>query len=144
MVITTEKDAQLLSLLKLNGRESVSSLARKMGVSRTTVQGRIKRLEENGMIAGYSLRLGADVDAQKITAFVEITLEPQRLPTILFELVTIVAIDMIHTVSGKYDLIVKLSETTPQRIDTVLDKIGQITGVTQTSSAIVLSTKLDR
>ncbi len=38
------KDEKLLSLLKLNGRESVSSLARKMGVSRTTIQDRIKKL----------------------------------------------------------------------------------------------------
>ena len=139
-----EKDLQLLSLLKLNSRESVSSLARKMNLSRTTVQDRIKRMEENGTIAGYSLRLGVETGEQNIAAFVQITLEPQRLPTILHELKSISAINLIHTVSGKFDLIVKLDETTPGRIDMVLDKIGQIKGITQTSSAIVLSTKLDR
>ncbi len=138
------KDEKLLSLLKLNGRESVSSLARKMGVSRTTIQDRIKKLEENGTIAGYSVRLGPESSGQQISAFVEITLEPHRLPAIVPELKAIAAIDVIHTVSGKFDLIVKLSETTPQRIDAVLDMIGQIKGISQTSSAIILSTKLDR
>ncbi len=144
MVFPNEKDEQLLSLLKLNSRESFSSLARKTGVSRTTVQDRIKRMEEKGIIEGYSLRLGQQSRAQMMTAFVEVTLEPQKLPAILHELKSISAIDVIHTVSGKYDLIVKLSESSPQRIDAVLDKIGQVVGISHTSSAIVLSTKLDR
>ena len=113
-----------------------------MGVSRTTIQDRIKKLEENSTIAGYSVRLGPESGGQQITAFVEITLEPYRLPAIVPELKAIAAIDVIHTVSGKFDLIVKLSESTPQRIDAVLDMIGQIKGISQTSSAIILSTKV--
>jgi len=137
-------DDQLIALLKINGRQSVASLARKMGVSRTTVQDRIKRLETTGVIAGYSLRLGAKVQENRVEAFVEITLEPVHLPVILHELKSIPTIDIIHTVSGKFDLVVLVSEKSPGRIDEVLDKIGQIKGITKTSSAIILSTKLDR
>ena len=137
-------DERLLGLLKVNGRESVASLARNLDVSRTTIQDRIRRLENNGVIAGYSVRLGSDQTASRIEAFVEVSLEPQRLPAILYELKSIAAIETVHTVSGKFDLVIMLYETTPARIDKVLDKIGEIKGITKTSSAIILSTKLDR
>ncbi|MGI9464738.1 MAG: Lrp/AsnC family transcriptional regulator, partial [Aestuariivirgaceae bacterium] len=53
----TRKDEELIALLKLNARESVASLARKLGLSRTTVQDRLKRLEEQRVIEGYSVKL---------------------------------------------------------------------------------------
>lgn len=142
--MNNKTDDQLIALLKLNGRESVSSLARKMGVSRTTIQDRIKRLENAGTIAGYSVRLGEVAKKNTIDAFVEVTVEPRHLPTILHELYSVSAINVIHTVSGKFDLVVLLSEQSTHDVDNVLDRIGQINGITKTSSAIVLSTKLDR
>ena len=53
----TPKDRQLIDLLRANARESVSALARKLGVARTTVQERLRRLEESGTIAGYTVRM---------------------------------------------------------------------------------------
>jgi DNA-binding Lrp family transcriptional regulator len=54
----TAKDEELIGLLKVNAREPVASLARKLGVSRTTIQDRLRRLEQTGVIEGYSVRLG--------------------------------------------------------------------------------------
>jgi len=138
-----EKDQALISLLKLNARESVTSLARKLGVSRTTVQDRLKRLETSGAIAGYQVRLGSK-SAAGIQAFVEITVEPALLAAILAELKSIPQIDTIHTVSGKFDLVARVWAQTVEQVDLVLDKIGGINGISRTSSAIILSTKLDR
>ena len=57
------KDEELINVLRANAREPVASLARKLGVSRTTVQDRLKRLEEQGVIAGYTLKLAKDQTA---------------------------------------------------------------------------------
>ena len=139
----TEKDHQLIGLLKINARESVASLARKLDVSRSTVQDRLKRLESAGVIAGYQVKLGNN-ELQGIQALVEITIEPARIAAILGELKAIANVETLHTVSGKYDLVALIRATTAERIDNVLDKIGAIPGVVSTSSAIILSTKLDR
>lgn len=139
----SEKDRNLIGLLKLNARESVASLARKLGASRSTVQDRLNRLESSGVIAGYQVKLGAK-SAGGLQAFVEITVEPARLAGILSELKSIPNIETIHTVSGKFDLVSVVRAETAGEIDAVLDKIGAINGIARTSSAIILSTKLDR
>ncbi|TMJ40137.1 MAG: winged helix-turn-helix transcriptional regulator, partial [Alphaproteobacteria bacterium] len=69
----TRKDEDLLALLRLNAREPVASLARKLKLSRTTVQDRIKRLEEQGVIEGYAVRLASAVDKGSIRAYVTIS-----------------------------------------------------------------------
>ena len=139
----TDKDELLIGLLKINARESVASLARKLGVSRSTVQDRLNRLETSGVITGYEVRLGSK-SASGIQAFVEVTVEVAVLPAILGELKSIPQIETIHTVSGKFDLIAVVAARTTEKIDQVLDKISGIRGVLRTSSAVILSTKLDR
>jgi len=139
----TEKDQNLINLLDLNARESVASLARKLGVSRTTVQDRLKRLEDTGVITGYRLQLARRAKFG-IRAFVEITVEPARLVGVLAELKQISSIETLHTVSGKFDLVAVLRADSPELIDIQLDKVGNVRGVTKTASAIILSTKIDR
>jgi len=138
-----EKDESLIGLLKINAREPVASLARKLGVSRSTVQDRLKRLETSGVIAGYQVRLN-NKNSSGLQAFVEITVEPALLAGVLGELKSIANIETIHTVSGKFDLIAVVRASTAELIDELLDKIGTIAGISRTSSAIILSTKLDR
>ena len=139
----TEKDQNLIDLLELNARESVASLARKLGVSRTTVQDRLKRLEDTGVIAGYRVQLASRAKSG-IRAFVEITVEPARLVSVLAEFKQISSIETLHTVSGKFDLVAVLRADSPELIDIQLDKVGKVRGVTKTASAIILSTKIDR
>jgi DNA-binding Lrp family transcriptional regulator len=139
----SEKDLELIGLLKINARESVASLARKLDVSRSTVQDRLRRLETSGVIAGYQVKLdGGGVPG--IQALVEITIEPAKIAAILGELKSIANIETLHTVSGKYDLVAMMRASTSERADMALDKIGAIAGIVSTSSAIILSTKLDR
>ena len=74
----TEKDEELIGHLRLNAREPVASLARKLGLSRTTVQDRLRRLEERGIIAGYAVKLAEDLDKGGIRADVTLEVEPKR------------------------------------------------------------------
>lgn len=56
-----EIDRQLIALLQINARESVATLARQLGIARTTVNSRLERLEKNKVISGYGVRLGQRV-----------------------------------------------------------------------------------
>ena len=51
-----EIDRQLIALLQINARESVATLARQLGIARTTVNSRLERLEKNKVISGYGVR----------------------------------------------------------------------------------------
>ena len=138
-----DKDAELIALLRVNAREPVASLARKLGVSRTTVQDRLRRLEETGAIAGYEVRLGGKARA-RIEAFIAIAVEPRRSAEVVGELKRLPAIEALYSVSGKSDLMARVGAADPASLDGLLDRIGSIAGVTDTESFMILSTKLER
>jgi DNA-binding Lrp family transcriptional regulator len=141
---TTAKDEELIALLRLNAREPIASLARKLGLSRTTVQDRLRRLEETGTIAGYAVRLGAEMRRGGIRAYVEVSTESRRTADVLRALLRMYQIETLHTVSGKFDFVALIRAASAEELDRVLDLIGAIPGVTRTESAVILSTKLDR
>jgi DNA-binding Lrp family transcriptional regulator len=142
--MVTDRDDALLGLLKLNAREPIAVLARKLGVSRTTIQDRLKRLEESGVVAGYSLRLGKAAKAPGIAAFVTIYVEPRQATEVGKAVALVPQVETLHTVSGKFDLIALVRSQTSEDMDLVLDKISAITGVTDIETAVILSTKVDR
>jgi DNA-binding Lrp family transcriptional regulator len=138
------KDQELLNSLRLNAREPVASLARKLGLSRTTVQDRLRRLEEQGVIAGYTVRLAAQDIGASIAALVTISVEPRRQIEVAKILAKFTQIETLHTVSGKIDMIAMVRTATAEDMDKVIDQIGLISGVTEIETAVILSTKLDR
>lgn len=139
-----ELDQKLIGILRLNARETVASLARSLKASRSTVQDRLSRLEKNGTIKGYRLELDEQTDSQLIRAYVTVSVEPQKTNLIVAEIMTFHNIISIHTVSGKFDLLVEVGTPNTQMMDKVLDRLGEIPGVNRTESSIVLSTRLQR
>ena len=144
MVQVTPKDEELLALLKVDSREPVASLARKLGLSRTTVQDRLKRLEEGGAIAAYTIRLSRDMDQGGMRAFVTIAVEPRRQIEVGRMLARFPQIETLHTLSGKFDLIAQVKTASSEAMDRLIDEIGQIPGITRIETSVILSTKLDR
>lgn len=139
-----EIDRKLLGLLAENARLSVASLAKSLGLARSTVQARMERLERRKIIAGYGLRLGEEAGRARIRATVLAHTETGKLPAILPRLKAIPSVERIHTASGRFDLILTVAAESPPALDEMLDQIGLIEGVTGTESLIQLSTKLDR
>tara|TARA_R110002072_G_scaffold11525_13_gene51985 strand:+ start:3662 stop:4096 length:435 start_codon:yes stop_codon:yes gene_type:complete len=138
-----ETDRALIASLQANARQPVADLARTLGLARTTVQARLDRLERNGTIIGYTARLGATADAPlRATALVSI--EPRSGPAVLARLRSLPGIRVVHTTSGRFDLLVQIAADTTQELDETLDKIGEARGVNSSESLIHLSTKLDR
>jgi DNA-binding Lrp family transcriptional regulator len=144
MAFLTPKDQDLIALLRVNAREPVSALARKLGLSRTTVQDRLRRLEQSGIIAGYQLRLSESTEPEGIRAFVTMEVEPRRTHEVARALQKMPQVEALYSVSGKYDLIALVRTTSAQDMDKLLDLAGAVPGVTGTESAVILSTKIDR
>lgn len=138
-----EIDRQLLHLLSDNARLPVADLARRLDLARTTVQTRIERLERGGAIAGYTLKPGAALRAP-LRATALVAHEPRTGPQVLDRLRALSAVEVVHTTSGRFDLLVQLAAQTTEELDQTLDKIGEIRGVRSSESLIHLTTKIDR
>ena len=144
MAQITAKDEELIALLKVDSREPVAGLARRLGLSRTTVQDRLRRLEETGVIAAYTVRLARELDQGGMRAFVTFSVEPRRQVEVGRMLARFPQIETLHTVSGKFDLIAQVKTSSSEAIDRLIDDIGQIPGITRIETSVILSTKLDR
>ncbi len=138
-----EIDRKLLDLLAANARTPTAELARRLGLSRTTVQSWVERLERTGVIAGYGLRLGEGADP-KIEAYVMITVANAKAAAAANAIARIPAVRVLRSVSGPFDLMATLSAATVAEIDAAIDGIGAVVGVERTTSSIVLSTKIRR
>jgi DNA-binding Lrp family transcriptional regulator len=139
-----DKDAELLRLLASNARMPVATLAKRLGLARSTVQARLDRMEVTGVIAGYTLRLGEAARTRRIRATVLIEIEPRATAQVLARLKSVPEVDQVQTTTGRVDLIAGLAAPTTEALDGALDRIGGIPGVTDTESLIHLSTKIDR
>jgi DNA-binding Lrp family transcriptional regulator len=137
-------DEALLRLLRENARLATAELARLLKLSRTTVQSRIERLERQGVIEGYTVRLAQPFARTLIRAQVLITVAPKSAARAEAGLRRIAQITALYSVSGMYDLIALVEAISVEQMDRAIDEIGALEGIERTVSSIVLSTKFVR
>src|SRR4030095_2937199 len=137
-------DRQLLALLRENARAPTAELARKLNLSRTTVQSRMERLQRQRVIAGYTIVVADEIEASLVRAHVLITLVPKQAGAIEQALRKIPEVRVLHSVSGPFDLIAIVAAQSLGQLVALSDRIGALDGVERTTSAIVLSTRIDR
>jgi DNA-binding Lrp family transcriptional regulator len=137
-------DQRLLDLLAVNGRARVTELARQLGVSRMTVQQRMRRLEERKIIQAYTVRVDPSQASQRITAFVMISVDARKATGLVRQMEKNPAVRAVLSVTGQYDLIATVEGSSTEALDELLANIGTSDGVNRTMSAIVLSKKFQR
>ena len=137
-------DEVLLSLLREDARASTAGIARRLGLSRTTVQNRIERLERQGVIAGDTVRVHDDYERSRIRAHIMITVRPKQMAAVAKALQAIREVHLLYSISGGFDLIALAVAATVGEMDELTDRIGAIDGVERTTSSIILSTKFER
>jgi len=140
----TFKDQQLLGVLRGNARASTTDLAQMLGVSRSTVQKRLERLETEGVIAGYTVQLSSEYLDQEIKAHVMITVSPRMTAEIIKDMEKLDGVRAIYSVSGPHDLIAEVAAMSVTDLDKMIDQIIAIEGVVRTVSSVILSTRLKR
>lgn len=137
-------DRMLLALLRESARMPVAELARRLGVSRSTAQSRLEKLERNGTIAGYALKLSGGYLSSQISAHLMATVSPKKVGQVVKALESMVEVRTVHSVSGSFDMIVVVEAPSVAELDAVIDRIGALEGVERTMSSIILSTRVDR
>ena len=137
-------DLALLALLRDDARPPTAELARKLHLSRTTLQSRMERLQRQRVIAGFTISVPDELEAHLVRAHVLITLAPRRSAAIEQALRSIPEVRVLHSVSGPFDLIAIVAAASIGELDALIDRIGGLDGVERTTSAIVLSTRIQR
>lgn len=134
-----DTDRELIALLRDNARTSVVALAKKLRVARATVQNRIARLEREGTIVGYTVRLRPNVEAHRIRAIMSIAVEGNRATEVRRELTGHPNVQALHTTNGRWDLVAELRAESLEAFDTVLNTIRLVEGISTTETSLLLS-----
>lgn len=135
-----DTDRELIALLRDNARTPIVALARKLRVARATVQNRIARLEKQGVIVGYSVRLRPNAETQRIRAIMSIEVEGNRADEIRRQLMGHPNVITLHSTNGRWDLIAELRADSLEAFDRILNAIRQTDGIATSESSILLST----
>jgi len=133
-------DRRLVSLLRHDARATIASLAKALGVARGTVQNRMARLERDGTISGYTVRLRPQAEEHRIRALMTIAVEGNRNEAVLASLQGEPAVVGLHTTNGRWDIVAELRADSLASFDQVLRRIGQVEGVARTETSLLLST----
>ncbi|MEQ8952908.1 MAG: Lrp/AsnC family transcriptional regulator [Gammaproteobacteria bacterium] len=139
-----KSDQQLIALLQDNARRPVSELARELGLSRSTVQGRIRKLEQQGILRGYSVVLGDEYLNEQIAAHVLIKVQQKLTGATSRQLRELPQTRALYAISGDYDLIAIIQADSTETLNQTLDEIGNLEGVERTNSSVILETKFVR
>jgi DNA-binding Lrp family transcriptional regulator len=133
-------DRQLIALLRSNARLPAATIARQLRVARGTVQNRIARLERDGVIAGYTVRLAASDDGRRIAALMLIAVDGNNVEKVLRSLRGDAAVAALHTTNGRWDIVAELRADSLEEFDRVLSRIRRIDGVASSETNLLLST----
>ncbi len=136
-----DTDRRLISALRHDARASLSDLALGLGVSRTTVRGRIERLRRSGEIVGFTVVLRGDVAGDPVRGLMMIGIEGRGTDRILRQLSGLSAVRAIHSTNGRWDLIVEIGTSTLEELDDVLARIRRFDGVATSETSLLLRTR---
>ena len=139
-----EIDNQILALLMDDARMPVATIAKRVDIARTTAIARIGNLEKRGIIAGYGVRLNQDLYQPAVRAYVGIAVDPRKSAALVKLLEKMPQVETLCAVSGPVDYMLTLRCQSTGELDRVLDQIGAIDGVRQTSTSIILTKRIDR
>jgi DNA-binding Lrp family transcriptional regulator len=133
-------DQRLITLLRHNGRRSISDLALELGTSRATVRARMERLERAGDIVGYTVILRADAVEQAVRGIMMIEIEGHAADRVIRALGGFPEVVTIHTTNGRWDLIAELAAPSLTEFDATLRRVRLIPGITNSETSLLLAT----
>lgn len=137
-----ELDRRLLAELLADARMPQAALGARLGLSRSAVQARIQRLEREGIIQGYTLRLGQE-RSTGVRAYLLIKggASHDRAVKVLEAFPEVKVAD---SVSGDIDLVLQIEGERLEDITRIRDEVGRLAGITSTQTLLVMAPRFDR
>ena len=133
-------DRRIVELLRTDGRMSFTDLGKELGLSTSAVHQRVRRLEERGVIKGYSARVDHAQLGLPLTAFMSITpLDPAAPDDVPERLRDLTEIEECHSVAGDMSYVLKVRVASPAALEELIAKVRAAANVS-TRTTIVLST----
>jgi DNA-binding Lrp family transcriptional regulator len=142
MTALDDLDRRLISALREDGRASIASLARNLGVARATVNSRLERLLSTGTVVGFTVRVRDELDPLAIHAISFIEVVGRSTDRVIRQLRGFPEIIALHTTNGGWDLVAELRTETLADFDHVLGRIRRIEGVVNSETSLLLSSVL--
>jgi DNA-binding Lrp family transcriptional regulator len=133
-------DHKLLALLRKDARTPIATLANKLGVSRGTVTNRVTKLEDAGIIVGYTVRLRPDAQPTEISAWMSVAVQGNETRAVIASLLGEPGVATLHDTNGRWDLLAELRAANLAELSHVLERIRLIRGISNTETSIHLET----
>jgi DNA-binding Lrp family transcriptional regulator len=130
-------DQQLIARLRQNARTTVAELAQALKVSRGTVANRMARLEREGVISGYTLRLRPDAVRDEVRAWASIAVEGHQ-QRVVQALLGLPGVSALHDTNGRWDLLAELRVEDLTELSALLERVRAIPGVSATETSLHL------
>jgi len=133
-------DRALIGLLRTDARTPVATLAKRLGVSRGTIQNRINRLTRLGVILGFTLRLPPLTEPHRVRAIMLVAVEGHRSADVVAALRGFAEVVAVHTTNGRWDLVTELDADNLGAFSLALDRIREIKGIATSETSLLLAT----
>ncbi len=135
-------DLEILRRLSDDARTGVVELSSALGVSRNTVQSRVRRLEESGVLTGYQPRIDLAKAGVAVQAFVALEINQVGMSSVVNGLAQIPQVLEVHATTGREDLLVRVATSTQAELQELVVGILAIPGVVHSSTTLALTTPL--
>lgn len=134
-----DTDRKLIALLRQDARLPVATLAAKLGVSRGTVTNRLKKLEDEQWIVGYTVKLKPDAEPNLIHAWMGVLVEGNQTRAVVASLLGEPGVAALHDTNGRWDLLAELRAESMGELSKVLERVRLIKGIANTETNILLA-----
>ncbi len=134
-----QTDTALIALLRQNARLTVAILANKLQVSRGTVTNRLRKLEDERVIVGYTVKLKPDAEPERIRAWMGVLVDGNRTLAVVQSLLGEPRVVSLHDTNGRWDLWAELEVSSMVELSQLLERVRLISGIRNTETSILLS-----
>ena len=132
-------DQRLIGLLRADSRMPSATLARRLGVSRGTVQNRIARLLAGGVVLGFTVRLGGEAEGPPVRAMIAIEVRSAEVRAVVTALRRLPEVGRVWSTNGRWDLVAEIATGDLAALDRVLTAIRALKPVASSETSILLA-----
>ncbi len=139
-----QSDRRLIGALRRGGRLTNADLARRLGMARGTVQLRLRRLVDTGVITGWGPDLHPRATDHGVLAFVTLSIAQGAHDAVVAALAALPEVLEVHVVTGEGDLLCRLAARSNDHLHDLLQTIVGVDGVLRSQSQLALDSPLQR